>query len=418
MIGDQSDMLGRLKAVLPTRWFADDTPVLDSILSGVSAGWAWVYQLLQYVRIQTRIASATGVWLDTISLDLFGNRVIRRSGQGDGPFRVRIQQEIFREHGTRAAITSILEDLTARTPAIFEPARVTDTGGYGSVGGDGTGFAYGLAGAWGNLELPFQCCVTAYRGVAGAIADVNGYGDNCGGYGVGASEYASLTMIQGPVTDADICAAVARVMPVAAIAWLAIADGPVALAQPGMVVGLSTSWPTLNSVGLTWDAPSHGGAVAAYTVLRRTAGATQWTIAASGVIPASVAVSGLMPGTAYEFDVVATNAAGPGPTSRYVSAKTFSTAIGWGFMPPAGTYLHSSGGIPVNVTTAPNPPGINFGWSLSNLTLPTAVTAGGLFNGNYWGDYLNAPAVAGTYYLWVLASDGSGQLISGPIVIN
>ena len=35
--GSIADMLGRLKAVLPTRWFADETPVLDGVLSGFAA---------------------------------------------------------------------------------------------------------------------------------------------------------------------------------------------------------------------------------------------------------------------------------------------------------------------------------------------------------------------------------------------
>ena len=45
------------------------------------------------------------------------------------------------------------------------------------------------------------------------------WGTGAGGYGAGAVEYASLSMLQGAVTDSDIDAAIAGVMPVAAIAW-------------------------------------------------------------------------------------------------------------------------------------------------------------------------------------------------------
>ena len=81
MTGDQQDMLARLRAVLPTRWFPDSAPVLDGLLSGLASGWSWAYQQLQYVKAQTRIATATDVWLDIIAHDFFGNRLVRRTGQ-------------------------------------------------------------------------------------------------------------------------------------------------------------------------------------------------------------------------------------------------------------------------------------------------------------------------------------------------
>src|SRR5690348_16941119 len=99
MIGDQQDMLARLRAVLPTRWFPDQAPVLDSISGGLASCWSWVYSLLQYVKAQTRIASASDIWLDIIALDFFGTRLVRRHGQSDAAFRSRIQREFFRERG-------------------------------------------------------------------------------------------------------------------------------------------------------------------------------------------------------------------------------------------------------------------------------------------------------------------------------
>jgi hypothetical protein len=217
MTGDQSDMLGRLKAVLPLRWFADSTPVLDGVLSGLSWAWAWVYSFMIYVESQTRIATATDVWLDVISSDFFGTHLQRRTGQSDDAFRLLIQSNLLSEHGTRRAIVNAVEDLTGRTPTIFEPMLSTDTGGY-SRGGIG----YGAAGGWGNMSLPFQCFVTAYRPSGSGIAVVSGWGGPVGAYGIGAIEYAGLAMVQGQVTDSDIMAAIADVMPVAAIAWTRI----------------------------------------------------------------------------------------------------------------------------------------------------------------------------------------------------
>jgi hypothetical protein len=219
MTGDLSDMLARIKAVLPRAWFPDATPVLDAMLTGVAAGWAWVYSLLAYVQAQTRVATATDVWLDVIALDYFGSGLQRRPAETDSTYRQRIHDELLRERGTRAAIVSILIDLTGRTPTIFEPARTSDTGGY-TLGGIG----YGVGGGWGSLVLPFQCFVTAYRASGTGVGTVAGWGSGAGGYGEGAIEYAGLAMIEGQTSDAEIAAAVASVLPATAIAWLRISN--------------------------------------------------------------------------------------------------------------------------------------------------------------------------------------------------
>src|SRR5438270_5928158 len=115
-------MLSRLKAVLPARWFADSSPVLDGLLAGLVWAWKWLFGLVGFAREQTRIATASGTWLDIIAQDFFGVRLVRRAGQLDEAFRRRIQLELLRERGTRAAIVAVLRDLTGRAPAIFEAA--------------------------------------------------------------------------------------------------------------------------------------------------------------------------------------------------------------------------------------------------------------------------------------------------------
>ncbi len=229
MTGDAADILKRLKAALPARWFADESPVLDGMLAGLAWGWVWLFSSLGYVIAQTRIASASDIWLDVIAQDFFADRLSRRTGEADSAFRHRILRELLRERGTRGAIVSVLTDLTGRTPRIFEPARATDTGAYGSLAGAGGGLGWGIAGGWGNLDLPFQCFVTAYRPSGSGIASVAGWGGDpiatgTGAYGIGAIEYASLDMVQGHVTDAEIYRAVAAVMPAASTGWTQISN--------------------------------------------------------------------------------------------------------------------------------------------------------------------------------------------------
>jgi hypothetical protein len=213
MTGSPSDIIARLKAVLPTRWFPDETPVLDTILAGIATAWASLHGLLAAVQLQSRIATATGQFLDGASSDFFAARLPRRNTESDDAFRIRIHQQLVREHATRAAIVSIVTDLTGKAPIVFEPARVADTGGYAT-----SGLAYGAAGAWGNLLLPFQIFVTAHRAQGIGIANVAGYGT------AGPLARASLTAAAGQVTDSDIYAAIASVMPTGTRAWTRITN--------------------------------------------------------------------------------------------------------------------------------------------------------------------------------------------------
>lgn len=223
MVGDQTDMLGRLKAVLPLHWFADNTPVLDALLSGLASTASGLYQMLAYVRLQTRIATATDVFLDMLAVDFFGTRVARRAGQSDDAFRANISTELLQDRGTRTAVISVLTNLTGRTPIVFEPARPADTGAWGVGSSYGSTDASGMGG-WGSLMLPFQCFVTAYRPQGQGVALVIGWGGFAGGWGSGIIEYANLSMIQGQILDIDIDAAIASVMPVASIAWTQISN--------------------------------------------------------------------------------------------------------------------------------------------------------------------------------------------------
>lgn len=223
MMGDQQDIVDRIKATLPSGWFPDGTPVLDALLGGLASAWSWSYGLLQYVATQARLSTASDIWLDVAAQDFFGSRVVR-AGQSDSVFSSRLRIEILRARGTRASLSSVLTDLTGRQPSIFEPARPSDTGSWGGGGSFITGLAYGCTGGWGSLTLPFQCFLTAYRPSGSGIAAIAGWSTPAGGYGGGVIEYGDLSMVGVTVTDADIFSATASVMPVAAVAWTRISN--------------------------------------------------------------------------------------------------------------------------------------------------------------------------------------------------
>lgn len=227
--GDTNDLAARLRSVLPEPWFPDHAPVLSAVLNGIGGVWSVIFGLYAWLVAQTRIATSTGAMLDLVALDFFQSRLGRRSGEGDPALLTRIRREMFRERGTRHAVIQVLTDLTGKPPTVFEPAYSLDTGGWGAAGAHvGTGLGYGVAGGYGSELLPFQFFVCAKRGSISPIPSVMGYytgsGWAGGGYGVGAIEYASPAWAQGPVTDADIFAAVASVIPDATIAWTAITN--------------------------------------------------------------------------------------------------------------------------------------------------------------------------------------------------
>ena len=213
MTGDTPDIVSRIRAVLPARWFPDASPVLEALITGLATAWSALFGLLAFVRAQSRLGTAAGPFLDMFGQDFFGPRLPRRPAEPDALYRTRISAALLREHATRSALQATLLDLTGRNPHIFEPARPADTGAYA-----GPALGYGVAGAWGNLSLPFQVFVSAHRPPPAGIATVAGYGT------AGPLARASLAQSGGQVTDADIYAAVTAVLPTASIAWTRITN--------------------------------------------------------------------------------------------------------------------------------------------------------------------------------------------------
>jgi hypothetical protein len=242
-VGDQQDIYRRLRGYLPP-WFGDEanTPVVNGLLNGLAYAGAYVYSLIAYSRLQTRIKTATDGWLDMVAADFFGDTLLRAANQSDESFRARIILNLFRERATRLGLIKVLQDLTGRTPVVIEPTRPADTGAYG-VPTSG----YGYAGSYGSMSMPFQAFVIAFRPSGTGIPNVAGYGISTGAYSTPSqADYASLSMIQGGVTDADIYAAIDSVKPVATIVWASIAQS--LPTPPAIIPGITGPTMTLDFV--------------------------------------------------------------------------------------------------------------------------------------------------------------------------
>jgi hypothetical protein len=224
MIGDVADFVRRMLVILPRRWFSDPAPApqtptfLQALLSGFGVAWQAIYVLVTQVRTLSRIATVSGSFLDMASVDFFGSSLPRRPGEPDLQFVLRVQQEMLRPRATRAALNLVLTELTGQAPVIFEPVRPADTGGYyADEGGVYSGaLAYSVAGGWGNLGLRHNSFVTVQRPPGVGIPLLAGYGT--GGY----QFYGDPSMVETPVTDANIFQAIVGVLPAGHIAWVRI----------------------------------------------------------------------------------------------------------------------------------------------------------------------------------------------------
>ena len=218
MTGDTQDMLARLKLVLPARWFADTVPILDAVLTGLASAWSGLYNLLTYVQAQTRVATATGIFLDIASLDYLGDTVPRRAGEADTAYSLRIRGNLLTPRATRASVVQTLTALTGRTPKVFEPLNAADTAGYN------VNIGYNTRGGYGSFNLPYQFLLTAYRPNRTPVSNASGYNDGPGGFNTGSMSYAEAAQLAGTVSDAEIYAAVAAVLPTSTIAWTKISN--------------------------------------------------------------------------------------------------------------------------------------------------------------------------------------------------
>src|SRR5581483_2373812 len=208
--GDQADILGRLQQLVPQGWFpVGAAPLRDGLLTGVANTLSFIYGLLGYLRLQTRIATATDGFLDLIANDFFGAKIFRQANQTDDSFRAQIIANILRPRGTRPAVSDLLTQLTGRTPIIFEPRRPADTGAYGNGS-----LAYNTAGGYGSLQYPYQSFVTVFRPLGQGIPAVAGYGIPVGAYSTASQiEYVTSAFING-ISDTDLIAAIESVRPV------------------------------------------------------------------------------------------------------------------------------------------------------------------------------------------------------------
>src|SRR5262249_5054929 len=160
------------------------------------------FSLLTQVKAQTRIATATGIFLDIAARDFTGSPIARRLGETDAAFSARLSSCLLIPRATRSGIIQAISNLTGRKPIVFEPRNIIDTGGYN------LNIGYGSIGAYGSFNMPYQYMVTAYRPNNLPERNAGGYNSGPGGYNVPPFFYSAGNGAAGAVSDADIYTAI------------------------------------------------------------------------------------------------------------------------------------------------------------------------------------------------------------------
>lgn len=224
---DFTNILNRLKRYLPSKWFGDTAPIKDSLLEGFAQNASTNYTQYLYSVYQTRIKTATDIFLDYIAQDFYGKYLKRRSGESDDTFRQRILINLFRERATRNGMIGLLKYITGKEPIIFEPWRDVG-GGYGISGGT---FAYGVKGGrWGSISYPYQAFIIIFRGNSTAKAYTGGLNYPYMGYGVvsgkgdipGPMPWNAYGWSRAIISDSDILEAVSYEKPIGTRMWVRI----------------------------------------------------------------------------------------------------------------------------------------------------------------------------------------------------
>lgn len=204
--GGVDDIRARLRRLIPRTWFPAIAPVFDAALHGVAWALNLAFDLIAFVKLQARLATATGGYLDFAARDFFGDGLQRFTGETDTAYRLRLRREVLRRRNTRQALKDVVRDLTGREPTLFEPFNTTDCGGWGTPA-----LAYGVAGLYGSENAPYEVWVKTTQPEGYGIPNRGGWGSEVGGWGVGNFSFVGDDEITGAGQITDILAALEQV---------------------------------------------------------------------------------------------------------------------------------------------------------------------------------------------------------------
>ena len=140
----QSDFTQRLIGLMPANWIASEdlSPggLSYALLDSFSANDNNNYSALEQIQESLFLTTATGVQIDNIAKDFFGNTFTRNSGESDQSYISRIVSRLFLPLGTKEGLVSAIQrslkvpnvdgSYTPVTPVILEGNSANVSGGY------------------------------------------------------------------------------------------------------------------------------------------------------------------------------------------------------------------------------------------------------------------------------------------------
>ena len=257
----------------------------------------------------------------------------------------------------------------------------------------------------------------------------------------GAGNWTIVPGVSSPYTLSGLAAAAAYDVQVQAAnatgasAWSATGSAATAATAPNAPAIASVVAPpdgTVSKLTVAWSTPSPDAShsvATGFDLRHGPAGSGTWTTITGVTSPFTI--TGLAGATSFDVQVRATNTGGgPSAWSPAATGQTWGATVVQGPWIIASTQTHGTGvapngGAQLFAVAAPTAvTGAAFAWSASSTAIPTS----GLFAGGYdnlpngWGQWLGAPATAGTWYFWMLAQGAGGAtigaLVYGPITVN
>jgi hypothetical protein len=189
---------------------------------------------------------------------------------------------------------------------------------------------------------------------------------------------------------------------------------------------------TTTKLTIAWTAPTPDGThstATGYNLRYSPSGAGTWTPVSAVSSPYSI--TGLPGAAAIDVEVQAIDAsANVSAWSSIATGTTWGATVAPGNLTIAAAQVHGTNVAPsggANIIATPAPTAVAsavLAWSASPSATPTtnlvATSSDGQTNG--WGQYISAPATAGTYYLWMLAQNAGGTtigaLVSSAITVS
>lgn len=340
----------RLADLFPRGWASDDakqTGNVYALLLSLGQQLTFLQGELQYALNAQRLGTETFPELDFASIDFLADGLPRPAGMSDALFAQAIIAQLFRPAATREALQNALTALTGFVPRMLEPWSVVDTGAW-------TNFSYwnvdtvANPARWGNGGLRYQGFIETAPPSIPAIGPNNpiltwgtAYWD-VPGYFFG---------IIPPVQEDAVDDLINTLRAYGTIVWLKlVASGSLPSAtSPTAVNNLTAVSAGANSVLISWTAPTTGTPPYTFIVLYRQSGTVTFSNGPS-VSVSSATVPNLVPGTSYDFEVIARNIAGsalsgvvtafttlfpPSPAQSLSATLVQATAVTLAWLPPA-----------------------------------------------------------------------------------